>query len=47
VGALAIWRLLGHKPVLDEQDHAVFSLLSAHAGLALRLRAAQDDGRGA
>jgi hypothetical protein len=47
VGALAIWRLLGHKPVLDEQDHAVFSLLSTHAGLALRLRAAQDDGRGA
>ncbi len=45
VGALAIWRLLGHKPVLDEQDHAVFGLLSAHAGLALRLRAAQDDAR--
>ncbi len=39
VGALAIWRLLGHKPVLDEQDHAVFDLLSAHAGLALQLRA--------
>lgn len=41
VGALAIWRLLGHKPVLDEQDHAVFELLSAHAGLALHLRASQ------
>ncbi len=42
VGALAIWRLLGHKPVLDEQDHAVFDLLSAHAGLALALRAPLD-----
>jgi len=42
VGALAIWRLLGHKPVLDDQDHAVFDLLSAHAGLALQLRAPQD-----
>jgi hypothetical protein len=41
VGALAIWRLLGHKPVIDEQDHAVFDLLSAHAGLALQLRAPQ------
>ncbi|WP_242355107.1 MULTISPECIES: GAF domain-containing protein [Anaeromyxobacter] len=39
VGALAIWRLLGHKPILDEQDHAVFDLLSTHAGLALALRA--------
>ncbi len=42
VGAIAIWRLLGHKPVLDEQDHAVFDLLSAHAGLALTLRAPRD-----
>jgi hypothetical protein len=42
VGALAIWRLLGHKPVIDEQDHAVFDLLSAHAGLALQLRARPD-----
>lgn len=38
VGVLAIYRLLGHKPVLDESDAAVFELLSAHAGLALRLR---------
>lgn len=37
-GVLAIFRLLGHKPVLGEADHAVFDLLSAHAGLALRLR---------
>jgi len=37
-GVLAIFRLLGHKPGLDEGDHAVFELLSAHAGVALRLR---------
>ncbi len=37
-GVLAIFRLLGHKPGLDESDHAVFELLSAHAGVALRLR---------
>jgi len=38
VGVLAIFRLLGHKPVLGENDHAVFDLLSTHAGVALRLR---------
>ena len=37
-GVLAIFRLLGHKPGLDEADHAVFDLLSTHAGVALRLR---------
>ncbi len=37
-GVLAIFRLLGHKPVLEEADHAVFDLLSTHAGLALWLR---------
>jgi hypothetical protein len=37
-GVLAIFRLLGHKPVLGDSDHAVFDLLSAHAGVALRLR---------
>lgn len=36
---LAIFRLLGHKPGLDASDQAVFDLLSAHAGLALHLRA--------
>src|SRR5512133_2325007 len=41
-GVLAIFRLLGHKPGVGEADHAVFDLLSAHAGIALRLR----DGRG-
>jgi hypothetical protein len=41
VGVLAIFRLLGHKPVLDENDHAVFDLLSTHAGVALRLRDAR------
>ena len=38
-GVIAIWRLLGHKPGLDEQDQAMFDLLSAHAGIALGLRA--------
>ncbi len=38
VGALAVFRLLGHKPGLDEADHAMFDLLGAHAGVALRLR---------
>ncbi len=37
-GVLAIFRLLGHKPGLCESDHAVFDLLSTHAGVALRLR---------
>ncbi|WP_242392322.1 GAF domain-containing protein [Anaeromyxobacter oryzisoli] len=36
---LAIFRLLGHKPGLTEADHAVFELLSSHAGIALHLRA--------
>jgi hypothetical protein len=39
-GVIAIFRLLGHKPVLGETDQAVFELLAAHAGLALHLRAA-------
>jgi hypothetical protein len=39
-GVIAIFRLLGHKPVLDEHDQAVFDLLAAHAGLALHLRPA-------
>jgi hypothetical protein len=38
LGVLAIFRLLGHKPVLGELDSAIFDLLSAHAGLALHLR---------
>jgi hypothetical protein len=37
-GVLAVFRLLGHKPLLGESDDAVFDLLSTHAGLALRLR---------
>jgi hypothetical protein len=40
-GAIAIFRLLGHKPVLGDTDHAVFDLLAAHAGLALHLRTTQ------
>jgi hypothetical protein len=42
VGAIAIFRLLGHKPVLGETDHALFELLSRHAGLALKLRGARE-----
>jgi len=38
-GVIAIYRLLGHKPGLTEADEALFDLLSAHAGVALRLRA--------
>lgn len=38
VGALVIFRLLGHKPGLDDADHAIFDLLATHAGVALRLR---------
>jgi hypothetical protein len=37
-GVVAIFRLLGHKPVLGEGDRAVFDLLSSHAGVALHLR---------
>lgn len=37
-GVLAIFRLLGHKPRLDDADEAVFELLSSHAALALHLR---------
>lgn len=37
-GVLAIYRLLGHKPGVSEADQALFDLLSAHAGVALRLR---------
>jgi hypothetical protein len=39
MGVIAIFRLLGHKPVLGDSDQAVFDLLSSHAGLALHLRA--------
>jgi hypothetical protein len=38
VGVVAVFRLLGHKPVLGEIDHALFELISSHAGVALHLR---------
>lgn len=38
-GVVAIYRLLGHKPGISEADQALFDLLTAHAGVALRLRA--------
>jgi hypothetical protein len=42
LGVLAIFRLLGHKPVLGDADRAMFDLLSSHAGLALHLREARE-----
>jgi hypothetical protein len=38
VGVVAIFRLLGHKPMLGEVDHALFDLIASHAGVALHLR---------
>jgi len=38
VGAIAVFRLLGHKPFFGPDDHAVFDLLAEHAGAALELR---------
>jgi hypothetical protein len=40
VGVVAVFRLLGHKPVLGETDQLLFELISTHAGLALHLRGA-------
>jgi len=40
VGLVAIYRLLGHKPVLGPGDQEVFELLGPHGGQALRLRRA-------
>lgn len=37
-GALTIFRLLGHKPVLGDSDQVVFELIRSHAGIALSLR---------
>lgn len=34
-GALAVWRLLGHKPFLTDADLELIEVLSTHAGLAL------------
>ena len=39
---IAIFRLLGHKPVLGDADQALFDLLSTHAGIALHLRAQRE-----
>jgi hypothetical protein len=37
VGALAIWRMLGHKPVFGPVDRGVLELLARQAGVALHL----------
>jgi hypothetical protein len=37
-GMVTIFRLLGHKPCLDESDHVVFELIRSHVGVALSLR---------
>jgi hypothetical protein len=42
VGVVAVFRLLGHKPVLGETDQLLFELISTHAGLALHLRSARE-----
>lgn len=42
VGVVAIFRLLGHKPVLGETDQLLFELISTHAGVALQLRGARE-----
>jgi hypothetical protein len=42
VGVVAVFRLLGHKPVLGETDQLLFDLISTHAGVALHLRAARE-----
>lgn len=42
VGVVAVFRLLGHKPVLGETDQLLFELISTHAGLALQLRAPRE-----
>lgn len=42
VGVVAVFRLLGHKPVLGETDQLLFELISTHAGLALHLRGARE-----
>ena len=39
VGVLAVWRMLGHKPRLEEPDRRVLELLGRHAGNALYLTA--------
>lgn len=44
-GVLAIFRLLGHKPGLSEDDETLFQLLSTHVGLALRLRGEREHPR--
>ncbi len=40
-GALAIYRLLGHKPALTEFDHELFAVLERHAAPALHASAFQ------
>lgn len=42
VGVVAVFRLLGHKPVLGDGDQALFELIASHAGLALHLRAPRE-----
>ena len=37
IGALAVWRLLGHKPFLGDADLELLELLSSHAGAALHV----------
>jgi hypothetical protein len=38
VGVVAVFRLLGHKPMLGDIDRLLFELIATHAGVALHLR---------
>jgi hypothetical protein len=42
VGVVAVFRLLGHKPMLGDCDQALFELIASHAGLALHLRGSRE-----
>ncbi len=37
IGAIVVFRLLPHKPALEEVDHELFDLLAVHAATALQL----------
>ena len=42
-GAVAIWRMLEHKPIFAAAERAVLELLSRHGGTALHLTAPRPD----
>ncbi len=40
-GVLAIWRMLGHKPILGDADRNVLELVARHAATALHLTSSE------